>query len=110
MSNQKKNQRADDPNELTRHDREILNKRFIKPSDIRDVFRDGEVKHTLVSGARSSERVFRTLLGILMIFSGIMIALLTAFTLVGVLIGAVFAVGGMLLPFSSLGAGRRDAI
>ena len=84
-----------------------MNKRFIKPSDIKDVLHDSEMKHTIVSGARSSERAFRMLLGILLVFSGIMIAVLTAVTLVGVLIGAVFIIGGILLPFSSLGAGRR---
>ena len=86
---------------------EVMNKKFIKPSDIKDVIHDGEMKHTIVSGARSSEKAFRMLLGALMVFSGIMIAVITAVTLVGVLIGAVFVVGGLILPFTELGAGRR---
>jgi len=110
MNNKSRNQQTDDPNELTREDREIMNKRFIRPSDIRDVIHDGHMKDTIASGARSSERAFRIILGALLVFSGIMIAVLTAVTLVGVLIGAVFVIGGILLPFSSLGAGRRDAI
>jgi hypothetical protein len=110
MKNEIKDDRTGDPNELTREDWEILNKKSIRPSDFRDVIHDGEIKHTIVSGAHSSERIFRTLLGVLLVFSGIMIGVLTAFTLVGVLIGAVFVIGGILLPFSSLGAGRRDAI
>lgn len=110
MNNQTENQPTDDTNELTREDEEIMNKRFIKPSDLRDVVHDGHMKETILSGARSSEKAFRTVLGALLVFSGIMIAVLTSVTLVGVLIGAVFVIGGMLLPFTSLGAGRRDAI
>ena len=108
MNIQTKNQETDDPNELTEEDDEVMNKKSIRPSDFRDMIHDGHMKETIVTGARSSERAFKMILGALLVFSGIMIAILTALTLVGVLIGVVFVIGGILLPFSNLGAGRRD--
>ncbi|HEY8560729.1 MAG TPA: hypothetical protein VIL74_10170 [Pyrinomonadaceae bacterium] len=107
MENQFENKHTDDPNAVTTEDREVLSKKNITPTDVKNALNENNVAGTIASGARFPETGPRLILGILLVVSGILIAVITSATVFGIILGALFVIGGIMLPFSNLGAGRR---
>jgi len=109
MSKKFENKHSENPNALTAEDREVLEKKTITPADINDALHDKDMARAITTSARSSETGFRLILGIFLVISGIFIAVMTSVTIVGIILGALFVIGGMILPFTNLGAGRRHS-
>jgi hypothetical protein len=107
MKNKFENRHSDNPNSLTTEDREVLQKKNITPTDVKDALNENKVAETVVSGARFPETGPKLILGILLIIGGILIAVATSISVIGIVIGALFVIGGIILPFSNLGAGAR---
>ena len=107
MSKKFADKHSDDPNALTTEDREVLKKKTIAPGDVADPLSDDNALPSIVPGMRLIESAPKLIMAILLVVSGILIAVLTSLTIVGIILGALFVIGGIILPFTNLGAGRR---
>jgi uncharacterized membrane protein len=103
MSNKFENKHSDDPNSLTTEDKKVLNKKGITAEDVKDALSGNEAKKAAVSGMRAPEIGFKLIFGILLVVSGILIAVFTSLTIFGIIVGAIFVIVGIALPFSSIG-------
>ena len=110
MKNKFENKHSDNPNSLTTEDREILKKKSITPADVKDALNENNVGEAVGSGAHFPETGPKLILGILLVISGILIAVVTSISVIGIVIGVVFVIAGIALPFSNLGAGRRHTV
>jgi hypothetical protein len=107
MNKKFKDKHSDDPNALTTADREVLKKKTITPTDIKDALNENNVAETIGSGARFPETGPKLILGVLLVVGGIIVAAVTSISIIGIVIGAIMVIAGILLPFSNFGAGRR---
>jgi uncharacterized membrane protein YccF (DUF307 family) len=109
MKNKFENKHSDDPNSLTTDDREVMKKTSITPTDVKDALNENNVAETIATGARVPKTAPKLIFGILLVITGILIAVVTSISIIGIVIGAVFIIAGIILPFSNLGgAGRRN--
>jgi hypothetical protein len=107
MNKKIENKGSDDPNSLTTEDRDVLKKKNITPTDVKDVLNESSVGETVVPGARFPETGPKLILGILLVLGGIIVAVVTSISIIGIVIGAIMVIAGIMLPFSNFGAGRR---
>jgi hypothetical protein len=108
MENKFENRHSDNPNSLTTDDKQVLDKKSITPTDVKDALSGREANKAAVSGMRTPEIGFKLILGILLILSGIMIAVITSITLIGIVFGAVLVIAGIVLLFSDFGKVRAN--
>ena len=109
MNNEFKKRHSDDPDSLTTEDREVLKKKILSSTDIKDALNEYKTGKTLVPGRQFSETAPKLILGILMVVSGILIAVVTSISIIGIVIGAVLVLAGIALPFANIGARRGSA-
>jgi len=109
MNNKFENKHSDNPNSLTTDDREVMEKTSLTPTDVTDALNENNVAETMASGAPVPETGPKLIFGILLVISGILIAVVTSISIIGIVIGAVFVIAGIILPFTNFGgAGRRN--
>jgi hypothetical protein len=110
MNSEFKNRHSDDPNSLTTEDREVLKKKILSSTDIKDALNEYKTGEPLVPVRHFSETAPKLILGILMVISGIIIAVVTSISIIGIVIGAALVLAGIALPFSNIGARRGSAV
>jgi hypothetical protein len=89
------------------NDRELMNKKGLSVEDIKGVLTD----ETMGSPAARAD-IFKTLavivFGILLVATGVFIAVTTYYTIFGILAGAVMAIVGIALPIYGLRSKSSD--
>ena len=110
MNNEFENRKSDDPNSLTTEDREVLKKKILSSTDIKDALSEYKTGGSLAPGSHFSETAPKLILGILMVISGIIIAVVTSISIIGIVVGAVLVIAGIALPFSNIGMRRGSTI
>jgi len=94
---------SDDPTALTEEDLRILQKRNITIRDVEDVLQAQDEREALAFGMRAPELALKFILAALLVISGIIIAIITAISVIGIFFGAVFVIAGIALPFMKIG-------
>jgi uncharacterized membrane protein len=109
MENKFENRHSDDPNSLTTDDREVMKKKILSSTDVKNALNENKVGNALSSGRHFPETGPKLIFGVLLVITGIMIAVITSISVIGIVIGAVMVIAGIILPFSSIGVQRNTA-
>jgi small-conductance mechanosensitive channel len=107
MNNKFEDKHSDDPDYLTTEDREVMKKKILNSTDIKNALNDRKVGEAITSSRRFPETGPKLIFGILLIISGVIIAVVTSISIIGIIIGAAMVIGGIILPFSNLGGTNR---
>ncbi|HEY0458318.1 MAG TPA: hypothetical protein VGC97_04140 [Pyrinomonadaceae bacterium] len=112
MNEKFKNRHSDDPNSLTTDDREVMNVTNPSATDVKDALNENRTGAAIASGRHFPETGPRLIFGVVLVIAGIIIAVATSISVIGIIIGAVMVIAGIILPFVNFhaGAGRRDTV